>query len=85
VKRGQDKKGKLHKVSNFDDSLVAEFFSREVFSLLLRGKPHQPGTGAKGKAIYNYKKFLDLWKDADPCIAEVEDAKKRLAGLREFH
>jgi tetratricopeptide (TPR) repeat protein len=38
--------------------------------------------GWEGKAIEHYEKFLDLWKDADPGIAEVEDAKKRLAGLK---
>jgi len=39
--------------------------------------------GNKIKAIDHYSKFLDLWKDADSGIAEVGDAKKRLAGVKE--
>ena len=39
--------------------------------------------GDTAKAIEHYEKFLDPWKDADPSITEVEDAKKRLAGLKE--
>jgi tetratricopeptide (TPR) repeat protein len=35
----------------------------------------------KDKARRHYRRFLELWKDADPGIAEVEDAKARLAAL----
>lgn len=33
------------------------------------------------KALEHYEKFLELWKDADPGITEVEHATKRLVGL----
>jgi hypothetical protein len=41
--------------------------------------------GQKAKATEDYEKFLDFWNDADPGIAEVEDAKKRVARLQELH
>ena len=37
--------------------------------------------GESAKAIEHYEKFLTLWKDADPGIAEVEDARERLKNL----
>jgi hypothetical protein len=42
----------------------------------------EPQKGYLPEAIEHYEKFLDLWKNAGPGIAEVEDARKRLAGLK---
>jgi tetratricopeptide (TPR) repeat protein len=39
--------------------------------------------GVTDKAVENYEKFLNLWKDADPGIPEVNDARIRLNNLRE--
>jgi len=37
--------------------------------------------GNTAKAIEHYEQFLEHWKDADPGIGEVENAKNRLAAL----
>ncbi|MCK4449045.1 MAG: tetratricopeptide repeat protein, partial [Anaerolineae bacterium] len=37
--------------------------------------------GRNKEAIGQYEEFLDIWKDADPGIPEVEGAKKRLGKL----
>jgi len=39
-------------------------------------------SGWNDKAIEQYEEFLDIWKDADPGIPEVEDAKERLEKLK---
>jgi tetratricopeptide (TPR) repeat protein len=39
-------------------------------------------SGWNNKAIENYEEFLDIWKDADPGIQEIEDARQRLTRLK---
>jgi len=39
-------------------------------------------SGWRKKAIEQYEEFLDIWKDADSGIPEVEDARERLKKLR---
>ena len=38
--------------------------------------------GLIDKAIEHYEKFLDLWKDADPDLPEVAEARQSLAKLK---
>ena len=39
-------------------------------------------SGWNKKAIEKYEEFLDIWKNADPGIKEVEDARERLKKLK---
>jgi tetratricopeptide (TPR) repeat protein len=38
-------------------------------------------SGRRDKAIEQYREFLDIWKDADPGIKEIDDARARLTRL----
>jgi serine/threonine protein kinase/predicted Zn-dependent protease len=50
-------------------------------SFYMLGKINE-NLGKKTRAKEHYEKFLELWKDADPGMTEVEDAKKRLEILK---
>ncbi len=55
-----------------------DIFARSYYML---GKIFQE-KGWGEKAIEHYARFLELWKDADPEIPELEDARDRLAQLK---
>jgi len=38
--------------------------------------------GMKDRAVDSYERFLEIWKNADPDIPEVVEARKRLAALQ---
>ena len=62
---------------------MGKLYSGDIYarSLYWLGKIYEE-EGLKGKAIEHYERFLELWKDADAGIPEVEDAKKRLPDLK---
>ena len=39
-------------------------------------------TGQDDKALQHYRKFLTFWKDADPGLPEVADARERVAEFK---
>jgi serine/threonine protein kinase/tetratricopeptide (TPR) repeat protein len=52
-----------------------------VRTLYLLGTAYQ-STGQNERAVEQYEMFLDIWKDADPELEEVPDARARLQQLK---
>ena len=67
-------------LSRYDENRALCAF-RAVKAYYLLGLAYEK-SGWDRKAIDKYEEFLKIWKDADPGIPEVEDAKERLGKLR---
>jgi tetratricopeptide (TPR) repeat protein len=78
--------GDLKKAQEQYENIIAlkpgDMFYGDIYtkSFYMLGKIYEE-TGDTTKAIEYYKKFLDIWKEADPGMSELEDAKTRLSGL----
>jgi tetratricopeptide (TPR) repeat protein/TolB-like protein/predicted Ser/Thr protein kinase len=67
-------------ISRYDEEKL-RFAPRCVEDHYLLGMAYEE-SGWTTKAIEQYEEFLEIWKDADPGILEIDDARQRLARLR---
>jgi serine/threonine protein kinase/Tfp pilus assembly protein PilF len=71
----------LEKALSRFDKYRAQYPSWSVKAHYYLGQAYEQ-LGRIQDAVYQYEEFLEWWKDADPGITEVEDAKLRLARLK---
>jgi len=77
-----DKERAQKEYENIASMTTGKLYQGDVYarSLYLLARIYEE-RGWKERAIEGYEKFLELWKDADSGLPEVEKAKKRLSGL----
>lgn len=63
------------------DEHQADDLIRSVLCHFWLGTAYE-GTGDTKRAVASYKRFLEIWKDADPGIPEIDDAHQRIARLQ---
>ncbi len=85
--RAYKEKGKLDKAIAEYEHLIKFDPSREERTLIhplyyFRLAKLYEEKGAKEKAAEKYERFLSLWKNADPGLSDVIEAKNRLAALK---
>jgi len=82
------KSGKLGEAVALLEKALKRYDERRVFFAIWAVKAYYllglayEKSGWDKKAIEQCEEFLEIWKDADPGIPEVEDAKERLEKLR---
>jgi serine/threonine protein kinase/Flp pilus assembly protein TadD len=80
--------GRLGEAVTEFEKVLSRYDSQRALSTIWAVKAHYllglayEKSGWSKKAIQQYEQFLDIWKDADPGIPEVEDAKQRLEALK---
>jgi len=68
-------------LDDYSEERLNENPVRSVLVYYQLGRAYE-GSGWNDKAITAYEEFLEIWKDADPGIKDVEDVRERLAKLK---
>ncbi|MCW4055591.1 MAG: tetratricopeptide repeat protein, partial [Candidatus Bathyarchaeota archaeon] len=82
--------GRLGEAVGEFEGILSRYDERRAWNPIRAVKAHYflglayEKSGWNKKAIEQYEEFLEIWKDADAGISEIEDAHQRLTQLKNF-